>query len=594
LIWLLGVAGLLPLLALLILTLFASYRTGEERATAELQERAQMLGVGVSILLEEATGTVRELAALPDVARALHSPEALDHALAFLGQFLIHSEGRFLAFEIFGRDQEPLGAVREGHPEAANRPQTLPLRTTLWGPQGQPAGRLVACYDAYRIAAQTLRTRIEDGGVAALLADTGEIICSTQGNASRSMPSAVVPSLSLGFPACLTAELEGKQQLVAVAPVPDAQTLMIAGSAPLSILVAQPLASIHAAAHRQSTTILYIGAIILVFLLLATAMLTRRISNPLGRLTSQVRRVQETYGTADEQATSAVKTENEVKLLSSAFDSMTARVAANQEQLQRQNVEMQAMVDELQRAHKLKDDFMSFLSHEVRTPLASIRSFAEILRTTEKIDRTDSDDFLSIIEGECDRLTLLCNDLLDFAKIQSGDMPWRDELLSVGEVIDTVLKTASALAARRSVHVLAQHAHDLPPLHADRDRLIQLLTNLVSNALKFTPIGGQVTIRAAVAREDGERVLRLTVIDTGPGIPEDFLDKIFDPFIQAPQSLKDEARGTGLGLSICMNIVKHYRGRIYAENVEQGGASIHVDLPLSQAVESLLEPEKVA
>jgi signal transduction histidine kinase len=130
----------------------------------------------------------------------------------------------------------------------------------------------------------------------------------------------------------------------------------------------------------------------------------------------------------------------------------------------------------------------------------------------------------------------------------------------------------------------------MPPLLADEHRLVQVVTNLVSHALKFTPDAGKITLRVGSLRMPSGPLVYLSVLDNGPGIPEEFREKIFDAFIQAPSDGSASQRGTGLGLSICMRIVQHYGGRIFAGRRVGAGAAIHVLLPAPPTRESVTVP----
>ena len=167
----------------------------------------------------------------------------------------------------------------------------------------------------------------------------------------------------------------------------------------------------------------------------------------------------------------------------------------------------------------------------------------------------ETGEFLQIIEAECDRMARLSNDLLDLAKIESDEISWRNEPFEITEVIDAVVQNTALIAGGNHVEVLKDESPDLPALFADRDRITQVVTNLVSNAVRFTPEGGKVTICAMTEEMDDQPALRLSVRDTGPGIPEDRLDAIFDHFVQASDTSHKD--GTGRGLAICQRIVKH-------------------------------------
>jgi signal transduction histidine kinase len=278
-----------------------------------------------------------------------------------------------------------------------------------------------------------------------------------------------------------------------------------------------------------------------------------------------------------------------VYVLSHAFDTMAERVASHQRSMEKHAGEVEEALDRLTAVNSLKDEFISVLSHEFRTPLTSIRLFAEVLRTSPDLSEAETHEFLQIIEAECDRMARLSNDLLDLAKIESDEITWRNEPFEITSVIDTVVQSTSLIASAKKVTVVKEEGPDLPSLYADRDRITQLVTNLVSNALRFTPEDGKITICATAEDFEGELNLRLSVRDTGPGIPDDLLDTIFDHFVQAHDSGTRD--GTGLGLAICQRIVRHYKGSVTASNIEGGGAAFDVVLRTATAEQIAAGPD---
>lgn len=251
----------------------------------------------------------------------------------------------------------------------------------------------------------------------------------------------------------------------------------------------------------------------------------------------------------------------------------------------------------LQELDRLKSGFLSTVSHDLRTPLTSIMGFAKLIMRDftkyflpltsghERLERQAArlTANLSIIENEGERLTRLINDFLDLSKIESGRAEWRDAPVDVAAVIRQAVDAVSAdYQDKPEVTLSVEVAADLPALRMDRDRLSQILVNLLGNAIKFTD-QGSVRLRAGV--RDGQ--FRLEVIDTGQGVASESLEKIFDKFHQAGASdtVTDsrQRKGTGLGLAICRQIVEHYRGRIWVESELGRGSRFIAELPLSGA-----------
>jgi PAS domain S-box-containing protein len=261
----------------------------------------------------------------------------------------------------------------------------------------------------------------------------------------------------------------------------------------------------------------------------------------------------------------------------------------NQELEQRVNErtrELQTAYEDLKQVDRLKDDFLSTVSHEFRTPLTSIMSFSEILLDFPEESAETKHEFYSIIYHESQRLSRLINDLLDLSKIQAGKMEWRCQKVEAAGVVDRALQSVLSLASKKGVRLLRDVGPGLPTFYGDEDRILQVLINLMGNAIKFTPEGGSVRVRAE--REDpgpgdgaGPR-LHFSVQDTGQGIRPEDLERIFERFAQGAHESAQKPGGTGLGLSICRKIVSAHRGDIWAESEVGAGSIFHATFPLDR------------
>ncbi len=237
--------------------------------------------------------------------------------------------------------------------------------------------------------------------------------------------------------------------------------------------------------------------------------------------------------------------------------------------------ELLAINEELKKANQVKNDFLANGSHELRTPLTSIRSFSEILLHYKEEDKATQEEFLEIINKESERLTRLINDILDISKIESGKIEWNDEFLSVGEIISTAVNSVLPLAEKQAIPIKKELAPFLPFVFADKDRLLQVFTNLLSNSLKFTE-KGEIRIGAKIVGDN----LLCYVSDTGMGIPVKDQRKLFRRFEQIEDNkLLGKPKGTGLGLAICKEIVEHYQGKIWVESEAGKGATFYFTLP---------------
>ena len=251
---------------------------------------------------------------------------------------------------------------------------------------------------------------------------------------------------------------------------------------------------------------------------------------------------------------------------------------------------------ELYQLDKMKDGFLSTVSHELRTPLTSIKSFAEILLSYDE-DKETQREFLTIINDESDRLARLINDLLDISRIESGRMQWQSTQLAIPEVIEVVKKSIYSLSVQKNISLDVDMRPDLPVFLGDRDRLVQVMSNLLGNAIKFTSEGGKVRVVAealsANRAENTPAMIKVGVSDTGIGIAAENHKKIFDKFIQVGDTLTDKPKGTGLGLAICKEIVEHYKGTIWVESELGQGSTFFFTLPVVEETEKqVIAPEK--
>ena len=230
---------------------------------------------------------------------------------------------------------------------------------------------------------------------------------------------------------------------------------------------------------------------------------------------------------------------------------------------------------QLEALDKLKDDIMSSVTHELRTPLTSIRAFAELMRDDPDMDAAQRQQFLALVVAETERLSRLVNQVLDMAKIESGHGEWRNDEIDLRQLVAHAVQTTSQLFNERGAVVAVEQPDTVPALRADRDRLLQVMINLLSNAAKFVPEGaGRVTV---TLRADA-RAATVEVRDNGPGVPTEQQGLIFDKFRQGG-SATNRPQGTGLGLPISRKIVEHFGGRMWLQSAPGAGATFGFELP---------------
>ena len=253
--------------------------------------------------------------------------------------------------------------------------------------------------------------------------------------------------------------------------------------------------------------------------------------------------------------------------------------------VQERTLELQKINARLTENDRLKSEFLSNVSHELRSPLAAISSAAKIIDKHGDRSNKSGTKFSSVIMNEADRLGRLINDLLDLAKIEAGRIEWNFEKIRDSvDLLAHVVTTFKPLAAESDVDLVLDCPASLSGIHADRDRMIQVLTNLLSNAMKFTPSGGRIQVSGSEDTVADKQVVRFVVQDTGPGIPDDELEKVFDRFhqVKAKKAATGKPKGTGLGLAICREVVNHHGGEIWAEAPEEGGARMVFYIPLGE------------
>ncbi|MDA8188621.1 MAG: ATP-binding protein [Dehalococcoidales bacterium] len=230
---------------------------------------------------------------------------------------------------------------------------------------------------------------------------------------------------------------------------------------------------------------------------------------------------------------------------------------------------------EVRRAEAVRREFIANVSHELRTPLASVKALVETLRDGALHDPAVAEDFLTRMDVEVDGLTQLVRELLELSRIESGQVALKLEPAEVNWLIETSVERLRAQAERSGVSLEAEIAPGLAKVMADGERVQQVLINLIHNAIKFTPAGGNVTVRAA-GRNAGVCV---SVADTGIGIPAENLSRVFERFYKADKSRS--SGGTGLGLAVAKHIVQAHGGEIWVESVEGQGATFSFTLPLA-------------
>ncbi len=237
-------------------------------------------------------------------------------------------------------------------------------------------------------------------------------------------------------------------------------------------------------------------------------------------------------------------------------------------------------ITELRRLEKIRKDFVANVSHELRTPLTSIKGYVEALLDGGKNDPETSSQFLNIILRQSDRLNLILEDLLELSKIESGSVMLKEEPFDLHSVIERTLSMIKPIADKKGHRLVSNVDAHLPPIVGDEGRLVQVLTNLLDNAVKYTPEKGVITVSAAqMAGESAGPSIDLVVSDTGIGIPEADRPRVFERFYRVDKARSRELGGTGLGLAIVRHIVEGHGGQVWVEANQPQGSRFVVRLP---------------
>ena len=244
--------------------------------------------------------------------------------------------------------------------------------------------------------------------------------------------------------------------------------------------------------------------------------------------------------------------------------------------LERATTELRQANQQLQSLDHMKDDFMSSVTHELRTPLTSIRALSELMRDDADMASDQRQQFLEIIVGETERLTRLVNQVLDLAKIESGHAEWHEASVDLAALAQQAADSLRANFQEAGVALAVNVEEGLPSVWADADRLMQVVLNLLSNALKYAPRGSGLV---EIAVSQGTEGVVLEVQDNGPGIAPDQEAVVFEKFRQVPGDAHYRPGGTGLGLPISRQIVEHFGGRMWLKSAPGRGACFGFQIP---------------
>lgn len=317
------------------------------------------------------------------------------------------------------------------------------------------------------------------------------------------------------------------------------------------------------------------------------AITQRVILSPIRQLRALVNNVAE----GNYETRSAIKTGDEYERLSEAFNHMLDNLMESQEKLRTANQQLDAKIAQLSeknielfKANKLKSEFLANMSHEFRTPLNAILGFAELLREKPGADDEKIKRYAENIVTSGRSLLNMINDLLDLAKAESGKLKLHIERTSIQQLCEGLSAFFSPLTDKKNLTLEICVDDKIPLVQTDAGKVQQILYNLLSNSIKFTPEGGRIAVHAAMPTDV---LVRIAVIDTGCGIPKEDQDKIFDKFRQLDGSITRIGDGAGLGLAICKQLSELLGGVIGLESEPGKGSTFWLELPVN-----LQQPEE--
>jgi signal transduction histidine kinase len=254
------------------------------------------------------------------------------------------------------------------------------------------------------------------------------------------------------------------------------------------------------------------------------------------------------------------------------------RLKDHADQLEKANLE-------LKKIDAMKSEFVSVASHELRTPLAAIKNSIQLILSGKTGDiNQNQTKFLTMADRNITRLTNILNDLLNLSKIESGKIELKFEEVELKHLVEVTVSSLQPQADVKLIRMVSEIPEGLSPVNGDKEKIEQILINLIGNAIKFTPEGGNIYVTATPFPEEGGfgNKIAISVRDTGVGIPAEHLGSIFDKFFQVEGSLQRSVSGTGLGLAITKGLVEAHQGKIWAESEVGKGSTFTFTLPVSE------------
>lgn len=355
----------------------------------------------------------------------------------------------------------------------------------------------------------------------------------------------------------------------------------------ISVIVPKEIAERRFAANI--VFFITISAVSVILIVAIIFFITRKFMKPIERLTAAVTTITKT---ADLTPRVNISSNDEVGQLAMAFNDMSTKLQSLYSTLEQRIAEKTAHLQrvnlELERANKMKSEFLSNMSHELRTPLNAIIGFAEVLKDKIPGDLNEEQvEFVQDIHSSGQHLLQMINDILDLSKIEAGKMSLQYEVFFVPDAITDVFHILKELAKKKNLLLSTTIHPDVKNIEADRVKFKQILYNLVSNAIKFTPQSGSITTKAHIIDD----TLQVSVTDTGIGMKPEDQEKVFKAFWQADSSFARKYEGTGLGLTLTKRIVEMHGGKIWFHSEFEKGSTFYFTIPLKASLKIPEPPE---
>ena len=584
----LGVA--VPLVLVGLVALVGLWRESREQLDLSVEKQAQLAAVAFERWVDGQRQPLTTLAAY--AASRGERPSEVREDLARL----VGTRPDWIDLRVLGAGGEPLAVHPEGAApladevaaelfgEMARRNGWTAMRDWSSGADGpvlligvptEGGGAVVARVDSEALRELFRDIRLPSGGVIAVFDARERLLY----RSTTSEPDVV--GVDASYAPLLAALKERRTAVVeSVSPFDNVERvrgLAHAGETDHVVMVGTPSALLHAPARRQLTRYAALSALALLSALAAAALLARRIVRPVRRLGDAAR----AFGAGDLAARAPVAGGGEVGELGAAFNAMAAAIAEREERLKELD--------------KLKSEFVSSVSHELRTPLTTIKTLTRLLLRGVRSE-AERREYLETISVECDRQIDLVLNLLDLSRIEAGKSSLSPGRVDAGEVLGACVAMERHAAESRGHELLAVVPADLPPARADRTALRRVLCSLIENAIKYTPDGGSITLKAEGA--DGSVLIHVS--DSGRGIAPEDVPHVFEKFYRgrAPEAADGdgdgrevaadaavaaedfaEAPGVGLGLYLAQTITGQMGGSITVESAPGRGSTFTVRLP---------------